>query len=93
MSTDSMGITFANAAYVIEGWDTSIGRVTDGVTYYIATLRVKCYTDNTKAYVLEEGVVLGSMRQDFVEADNTIEKHYEWLMTLEQFENATLITD
>ena len=91
MPTTKLGVNFPNAAYYIEGWDTNIGRVTDGITYYIATLRVKCYTDSTKEYTLEDGVTLGSMRQDFTEVDNTIEKHYEWLMTLEQFDNATLI--
>ena len=93
MPTDSMGVTFANAAYVIEGWDLQIGRVTEGVTYWIATLEVKCYTDIEKNFTIEENVVLGSMRQDFVEADNTEAKHYAWLMTLEQFDGATLITD
>ena len=91
MTTDKLGVTFPNAAYIIDGWDTKIGRVTEGVTYYIATLDVKSYTDISKEYVLEENVVLGRMRQDFVEADNTIEKHYEWLMTLDQFSEGTLI--
>ena len=93
MPTTQLGITFPNASYYLEGWDTSIGRVTDGVTYLIASLRVKCYTDSTKEYTLEDGVVLGSMRQDFTEVDNTSTKHYEWLMTLDQFSNATLINE
>ncbi len=50
MSTDSLGVTFPNAAYVVEGWDLQVGRVTEGVTYWIATLDVKSYTDIQKNF-------------------------------------------
>ena len=53
---------------------------------------MKCYTDINKSFTIEENVVLGSLRQDFTEADNTEAKHYEWMMTLDQFDGATLIT-
>ena len=87
-SVTHLGTTYPNAYYKLESFDISFGRETDGVKYYISNLQVKCYTDSTKEYVLDEGVGLGRMRQDFVEADNTFPKHYEWLKTLPEFEGA-----
>ena len=88
-SVTHLGTTYPNAYYKLEGFDINFGRMDGDTKYYISSLRVKCYTDSTKEYVLDEGVGLGTMRQDFVEADNTFPKHYAWLKTLPMFDGAT----
>ena len=86
--TSKYGFDFPNAYYKIESETYTEGRIDNGTKYYICNLTVKCYSDNTKTTVLEDGVALGAMRQDFTESEKNLSAHYEWLKTLNMFEGA-----
>ena len=87
MTYTYQGVEYADAYFKLMGYHLEEVRIVDEVKYYKANLQLEVHTDDTKAHLLEV-YIPKQVREDFLEAGNTLDSMYAWLKTLPEFAGA-----